>query len=315
MTEIIGHQRRISYLNRLMKSGRLAHAYLFYGPEHVGKLTIAKEFGAALLCRAREQRIGNACGECHDCRMAAQGSHSQIVLLDPDHPMIAKKEKRKEISIADIRELKRMFALSPSLGTWRLAIINEADKMSSEAANAFLKLLEEPGLQTVFILIAEDRENILPTILSRCQHLNFSCVSDKELRSMPQIKNMNAAEVEDVLCISAGRPGLFISLAEDAKVRTEELELDRAVSSMLDSRDIAQAFQLSDGASDSAEARTRLFHHLMVQLRKRLIADAGLRTPALIRNIKRTARIASLLENTNANVRLGLDAMMLEFVD
>ena len=144
-TPLIGHDRQIQFLNSCRTRGTLPHAYLFHGPEHVGKLTIALMLAQSFFCpEVSKDDMRSVCGTCQSCQAIANYRHPSIFFLDTAHTLVSKKENRKEIPIEDIRELKRILSFAPQGNQWRLAIINEAEKMSTEAANAFLKLLEEP---------------------------------------------------------------------------------------------------------------------------------------------------------------------------
>lgn len=146
---VTGYERQRAYLDRTLRMGRIFHAYLFYGP-HAEKIReIAAEF------------IRSVTGE---------NVHH---ILSISESLVAKKEDRREIPIEDIRELKRRLSLTAAGNGWRSVLIDGAAHMSMESANALLKLLEEPGERTLFILTAPSRELVLPTIASRTIPLYF----------------------------------------------------------------------------------------------------------------------------------------------
>lgn len=169
----LGRQRQIEYLNKVIKRGRLAHAYLFYGPEGIGKFEVAKMIAKSFYCEEAKKLPSDVCNKCSQCRLIDSTAHPQVVLLSPESTLVSKKDKRKDIPIEDIRELKHRFSFAPQGESWRIAIIDHVDKMSLEAANSFLKLLEEPGRKTLFILVTAFPDLLPPTIVSRTQVIKF----------------------------------------------------------------------------------------------------------------------------------------------
>src|SRR3989338_2587481 len=147
MEGIIGHEKQLRYLEHVRLRNTLAHAYLFHGPDGVGKRTVARAY-AKTLTGARD-----------------------IIFLDTSHTLVSKKDERRDIPIEDIRELKRMWTLAPSGDMWRVLIVNDAEHMSDQAANGFLKLFEEPGSRTIIFLIASSRDLLMPTIISRAVNI------------------------------------------------------------------------------------------------------------------------------------------------
>ncbi len=173
--KIIGQSEAIDVLHRSAASGRLAHALLFVGPPGVGKGLAARTLATALLCERVPESELDACGECPSCRMMQAGTH-------PDFLSVACPEGKSELPIELLvgsREnrggegLCHDLSLRPMAGRRRVALIDDADRMSNESANALLKTLEEPPPYAVIVLIAADSSKILPTIRSRCQTVRF----------------------------------------------------------------------------------------------------------------------------------------------
>ena len=143
---------------------RLAHAFLLIGAQHAEPLNFAHRMAATILC---SQLLQNPCGECKSCRLLNSKKHPDFFYLHPDKAGGA-------IKIDQIRELHTLVFTSPQLGKHRIVIINPADKMNTAAANALLKLLEEPPSSLIFILIAENLSAMPATVISRCQQWRFS---------------------------------------------------------------------------------------------------------------------------------------------
>lgn len=146
-------------LRNSLAEGRVAHAYLFLGPDTEGKSTAARLLAQALNCEA-----GQPCGSCSSCSLVATGSHPDVQVLTP---------QGRFLRLDQIRELCRRAGNTPLVGRTKVYILLEAEKLLPEAANHLLKTLEEPPSDTVFILSAEHKQTLLPTIVSRCQEVWF----------------------------------------------------------------------------------------------------------------------------------------------
>ena len=158
-TQIIGHERQKSILQRALTGSRLAHAYLFAGPEGVGKRLMALAVARVLFCSA-----GTGCGECAACRKLAHRNHPDLHVLEPDG---------NSIKIEQIRALQRDLSLRPLEGSRKVCLIEAAELMTTAAANALLKTLEEPRGDILLILLSSQPQRLLETIRSRCQLLQF----------------------------------------------------------------------------------------------------------------------------------------------
>jgi DNA polymerase-3 subunit delta' len=166
-----GHEAQVEAFGRAAGRGRLAHAYLFAGPRGVGKRTFAVELARALLCEAprgpgEELRL-EACDRCPACLLVEAGTH-------PDCFSAGRPPEAQEFPIERMRELCQSFALKSARGRGKVVVLDDADDLNDEAANCFLKTLEEPPPRSVLILIGTSPDRQLPTIVSRCQVLRFA---------------------------------------------------------------------------------------------------------------------------------------------
>jgi DNA polymerase-3 subunit delta' len=155
-----------------MTSDRVAHSYLFTGPEGVGKERMARTFFAALQCVEQE---AEACGRCSPCERVARGVHPDVTVLEPDG---------RFIKIAAVRELQKKTRYAPIEGRWKCILVREADRLHETAGNALLKTLEEPAGKTVFVLVSSNPQLLLPTITSRCQRVSFGALSHGDLQGV-----------------------------------------------------------------------------------------------------------------------------------
>lgn len=161
-----GNQPAVSFIKRCIKNNVLSHSYLITGDAGLGKRTFAEYFAAAILCRGEDI----PCGQCTSCRKLISGNH-------PDVVRIRSKTERGEISVSQIRDIKADAYIMPNDGDYKIYIIENADKMNISAANAALKMLEEPPRRAVFLLTASGAQSLPETVASRCveirlQHLN-----------------------------------------------------------------------------------------------------------------------------------------------
>ena len=201
--------RAVALLRRALEGGRVAHAYAFVGPAGSGRMTTARAFAQALLCET-----GRGCGRCRGCALAAGGQHPDLHVIAPTPPE-GNPRAARAIRIGAIRELERQASLRPARGGHRVFIVDEADRMTGEAPQAFLKFLEEPPPGTVIVLVLPGVRAVPATVISRCQVVRFQA----------RDAGRAAAVVGEALALvqaarADGAPGLFR--------RTERIDRDKA---------------------------------------------------------------------------------------
>lgn len=280
---IIGHEKQQQYFERLLKKGKLGHAYIFHGPNSVGKLAFAQDLIKKLSC-------------------------PHPVILDLDKTLLSKKEERKKIPIEDIQELKRLFSLSAPGDQWRIAVIDGAEKLSDEASNAFLKILEEPGQNTLFILVTSAIDLLLPTVVSRARPVRFSHVPAETMRDYLKKKVPDQKQEDEILGLSFGRPGIMLRLIESADFLEGERKFLRSFQAAF-AGGIPEIFRFSEKVAFDEEERAKTVEYLFRMARKSLVANPSLKTSS---QIKKMQKIALALDTTNVNPRLALDVMMIE---
>ncbi|MBM4273469.1 MAG: DNA polymerase III subunit delta' [Deltaproteobacteria bacterium] len=210
--EILGQERVLSYLKAAWKAGRLAHAYLFLGPEGVGKASVARALAAALNC-TQPLPEDDACGKCPSCRRMAAGTHPDFLVISPE-------ESKAQIKIEYIREFRRLTAYPPLGGGWRVALIKPAEALTAQndaAANALLKTLEEPPEWNLIILAATVEGDLLPTVVSRCQKLPFSPLPGPLVaRELERRRNLTPPQAALLAALSGGSLGRALALDPEA---------------------------------------------------------------------------------------------------
>jgi DNA polymerase-3 subunit delta' len=210
--DILGQERVLAYLKTAWRQGRLAHAYLFIGPEGVGKASVARALAAALNC-TQPLPEHDACGECPSCRRLLAGTHPDFVVLTPE-------EGKTQIKIEYVRDFRKLTAYPPLGGGWRVALFKPAEALtaiSDAAANALLKTLEEPPEHNLIILAATVEGDLLPTVVSRCQKLPFSPLPPALVaQELARRRGLTPAQAALLAALSGGSLGRALALDPEA---------------------------------------------------------------------------------------------------
>ncbi|AZR74416.1 DNA polymerase III subunit delta' [Anoxybacter fermentans] len=206
---IIGHKTVVKLLKGALVNQRVSHAYLFAGPEGVGKEFTAIQFAKALNCLEEGE---DSCDECRSCRKFASGNHPDFKIIRP---------VENSISIDQIRELQKDLVYKPYESQWKIYIIDQAHLMTSEGANSLLKTLEEPPRYAVIIMISSRKDGILPTIISRCQLIQFNKLSRNELReyfTKQDEISLKGQNLEEIVLLADGSIGQALKLLKDDQI-------------------------------------------------------------------------------------------------
>ncbi|REK42240.1 MAG: hypothetical protein DWQ20_00215, partial [Actinobacteria bacterium] len=218
-TGVIGHQNVVDLLDRELDSP--AQAYLFVGPESVGKDTFAGRFAAGLLC----ERSGRHDDDCRSCRLALARTHPDLIVVEP--------EGATSIGVEQARSLVTRASMAPVESARTVLLIPEAGVMTEQAANALLKTLEEPLAPVTFLLVAESEDDFPPTVASRCRTIHMGRVPIDQMVAALAAKGIDESQAESVSIVAGGRPGLALSLMtrpEVARFRETWLSIPEKVS-------------------------------------------------------------------------------------
>lgn len=245
LSEIQGQDRAVSMLMKQLTSGRLAHAYLFLGPEGAGKTATALAFAKALVCGSE----AGGCGVCHACRRADAGVH-------PDIHIIEHGEETSEIKVAQIRKLQEELSLTPFEAQKKAAVIDDAERLNPEASNAFLKTLEEPSRGTVLILTASDRKALLETLVSRCRLIRFQPLPDVAIRGILVSRGIDSESAEAASALAAGNLKHALAIADSGPAEDREWLLGR-IDSLGNGNPVDLADELLSRCSGKNIAQTR----------------------------------------------------------
>ncbi|MGH3496290.1 MAG: DNA polymerase III subunit delta' [Nocardioidaceae bacterium] len=219
--DLVGQEPVVSALRRAVDAAQerlgggpgtgMTHAWLLTGPPGSGRSNAARAFAAALLC----ERGG--CGECNACRTALSGAHPDVTLL---------RTERLSLQVDDIRELVRGAVLRPTSSRWQVIVIEDADRLTDQAADALLKSLEEPAPRTVWLLCAPTPEDVLVTIRSRCRALTLRTPSIAAITTMLVDRDgVDEGIASFAARASQGHVGRARALARDEEVRNRRREV------------------------------------------------------------------------------------------
>ena len=211
--ELVGQSHIVSSLKDAVRASRsgeesqeMTHAWLFTGPPGSGRSSAAIAFAAALICPQ------GGCGTCLDCRTAKAGGHADVEVI---------RTEGLSIKVDEVRELLGRVAWAPSVGGWRVVVMEDADRLTESAANALLKAIEEPGARTVWLLCAPTLFDVLPTIRSRARHLQLRTPSSQDVADVLVGRDgISPAMADFAARVSQGHIGRARHLASDESIRS-----------------------------------------------------------------------------------------------
>ena len=236
--EVLGHQQNKEFLQKLLKPGSRPHALLFYGMGGIGKKMLALHFAKTFLCKSADKK---PCGICESCRLMDIENNS---FAHPDFYLLTAEEAGKDIKIEQVKEMAKQAAFAPVLSEHKVCIIDDAGQMTAEAANSLLKLLDDAGQMTaeaansllklleepppgwLFILITQQAERLLPTVLSRVVRLRFDAPDSSAVQQILKAKGITQ-NTQVLAALAGGSPGRALSYnqADIFAIRREALDL------------------------------------------------------------------------------------------
>ena len=224
-----------------VQSQEMTHAWIFTGPPGSGRSSAAVAFAQALICPS------HGCGTCNECRSAKTGAHPDVEII---------RTEGLSIKVEEIRELLTRVAWAPSMGGWRVVVMEDADRLTESAANALLKAIEEPNTRTVWLLCAPTLHDLLPTIRSRCRHIQLHTPSDEAVTQVLINRDgITPAMAQFAARVSQGHIGRAKYLATNENVRSNRAAIMRLP---LQLNSLAAAFKAAQHLVDIAttEANT-----------------------------------------------------------
>jgi DNA polymerase-3 subunit delta' len=261
-TELFGHEDAEAMLRREFAAGTLAHGWIISGPRGIGKATLAYRFAKTLLGANSEIRI-------------AANSHADLLVIEPAYDE-KKEELAREISVEQAREISKFLSLTPGEGQWRVVIIDSADALNINAANAILKILEEPPSQSVILLVSHNQGKLLPTIRSRCHQLKLKPLRGEAFdRVMRHIApDIDENELAVLAPLSGNAPGVAIEMHEQEATEIYNQILDLLLP--LPGIDTGKLHAFADRiATKQVHANWQLLMRLMLSLIERISRQAA----------------------------------------
>lgn len=292
--QFIGNTKIVKNLQGALEKGRLNHAYLFTGPEHLGKFTLAKLWAQAVV-KGESLKL-----EIQDIDRVAV---LDIVVVEPEIVVKNNVAKQRDISIETIREAQQKLSLFPYGGKYKVLIINDAHRLNNASQNALLKILEEPNLTTIIILVTSEVDRILPTIQSRCQEVKFGLVAENQLLEMT-----NEAQL---VSLSMGRPGLVSKFSNDKN----ELEIYKEGLAQLElvmRGTLNEKFKLAEELSKNIFLTSAKLNNWLWFLHKKTELAGEFERLRLYGAIEKIQASLAVLKRTNANSRLMLETLFMD---
>jgi DNA polymerase III subunit delta' len=324
---IVGHNHAIDLLRRALAAQRIRHAYLFTGPEHIGKSLLAQRFAQTLLCTGGpDPRVAplNPCGTCLACRKVMHGNH-------PDVHFISRAPDKQFILIEQVRALQSDSARRTLEGRRNIFIIQGMHEMNIQAANCLLKTLEEPEPDVVLLLTVPDPGLLLPTILSRVQQVSMHLLTSTQIReALEQRWGVKPAEANVIAALAAGRMGWAVQAVEDENLLAERKEQLDTLTQLLSANRVERFAAAQRLSEDTGKLRAILELWLLwwrdivlaaynsldlvvnVDMRSTIAKQAAQVGPAKSERMARA--ILSTMEalEQNVNARVALEVLMLD---
>ena len=299
--KVIGHKRQRELLSAMASSSEIPHAMIFEGPSKLGKRTLALEFIGKIFC---EKGIG--CGVCRPCIDVGRRSHPDLTSISP---------QGREIQISQVRELTRGFSLRPYSALFKVAIIDDAHLMNHDSQNAILKLFEEPGGDSIMILVTDYPDSLLPTVRSRAMRISFFPVSDLDIESFLKEKGCDKGLLDEITLFSFGRPGLALEfLSDPAKIKVRRDMIKELLSIISPRSPFRNRFKYTkDLAEDPVKAeeslKTWLSYFRALMIKK---AEGTHSLFEIKRSLEAIEESIHLISRTNANKRMVLEKLIME---
>jgi len=316
---IIGHELQLQKLESDLANDNLSHSYLFVGPDKVGKFLVAKTLARILQCNE------NHCRKCPTCLQVEKGVHLDTIEM---------RDNGEAIKINAVRDLISTLHMSAQ-GNYKIVLLDNIGRMTSEAANCFLKTLEEPPKKTLFLMTATNVHGLLPTIVSRSRIMKFPAIAERKLEAkisdmQSELQIDSTPEMLERACmLSLGRPGKAIELLRDKDVLSSYLRFYNDIRSFFRDKDLTKRFMYIQTLTDKEVAPKdrdtflEIFLHIVRSfLNEKIISDNNYDDdfPEVINfseenllNLIHKIEETRYLMGRNVNTKLVLENLMLSF--
>jgi len=280
---LIGHEWAVDMLKKHVVNGTTRHAYLFAGPPGIGRRTLALRFAQALNCPTTVE-AGVPCGQCRDCKQIESMHHADLTVVQAD-------SEGGTLKVDQIREARRMLVLKPYQANYRVALFLRFQEANDNAANALLKTLEEAPSYAVLILTADNPEQLLPTIVSRCEVLRLRPLKMEDIQKALETRGLETAKAKLIAHISGGRFGYALRLIENEALLEKREERLNDLQSLISASRV-EKFAYADKLSRDRESMRQTVSIWLSYWRDVMLRSAQAKTPLV--NVDRNVEIEDL---------------------
>lgn len=305
-TEIVGHQRIQRFLKRSAETEKISHAYLFFGPDRIGKRKVALEFLKLLNCQEKDVKK-RPCQSCCFCKGINNKSLADLALIEAEE---------KEISISQIRNLSWKLSLQSHSAPFKSALIDDAHLMNLEAQSALLKTLEEPKGRAVIILVTAFPELLFPTIISRTERIRFLPVPREEINNYFEKKGISGNKAEELISVSSGKPGEIMDFLDHPQKLKERIQIIEDLKKLIDSP-LSYRFQYAKEESQDHKFLIEILEVWLKYFRETLLSTSRQRSGRYsLARIKKIINLIQdikfLLSKTEINPKSAMEMILLE---
>ncbi len=285
---LIGHEWAVDMLKKHAASGTTRHAYLFSGPPGLGRRTLALRFAQALNCQTPLE-AGIPCGTCRDCKQIEAMQHADLTIIQAE-------SEGGVLKVDQIREARKTLTLKPYMSKYRVALFLRFQEANDNASNALLKTLEEAPSYAVLILTADNPEQLLPTIVSRCEVLRLRPLKWEAVAKDLESRGVESGRAKLLSHISGGRPGYARRLVEDdSLLEKREERLDDLLKMLSASR--VEKFAYAEKLSRDKDSLRQAVTFWLSYWRDVMLRTAQAETPLV--NVDRNVEIEDLASQLN----------------
>ena len=288
---LTGHDWAVDMLKKHIVHGTTRHAYLFSGPPGLGRRTLALRFAQALNCPT-PLGPGIPCGECRDCKQIESMKHADLTIVQSD-------SEGGILKVDQIREARKTLILKPYMSQYRVALFLRFHEANDNAANALLKTLEEAPSYAVLILTADNPEQLLPTILSRCEVLRLRPLSVTDVQNELEHRGFETRHSKLIAHISGGRMGYAIRLMGDASLLEKREERLNDLMTLLPASRV-EKFKYADQLSKDKDGMRQTVLFWLSYWRDVMLRTAQAETPLV--NVDRNLEIENIADRVNLSI-------------